>query len=124
MVAHAAHIPSSQKVTEEMVKFMTELRKVCRMFAAHFESAQRVKPPSSLHREHLCSMAMQHVKIGVVGGSDLHKITEQLGDEGVAALNKHVPTQHLLQPAYAWECVCLSSMTDVPLLCCCMYSRV
>lgn len=58
-----------------MLEFLQELRKVGPS-QCHASSC-----PLSNHASltHLLLHPLQHVKVGIVGGSDLHKIAEQLG---------------------------------------------
>ncbi|XP_052150893.1 phosphomannomutase isoform X1 [Oryza glaberrima] len=61
-------------VTPEMLQFMKQLREV-RMASLRFSSS-----PYGIHVMFwLCMYWEQHVTVGVVGGSDLVKISEQLG---------------------------------------------
>ena len=93
-----------QKATDDMLAFLQELRKVgaglraarallnCESVAAHhspaLDAASRRWPSvaAMLSRCRPHPWRLQTVTVGIVGGSDLHKIAEQLGDNRESAL--------------------------------------
>lgn len=53
--------------------------------------------------------AVQHVKVGIVGGSDLVKIQEQLGDNGEAG---QTPQQQWLGGCSRRTYICMQQLTE------------
>ena len=69
-----------------MLEFLAQLRKVWPFAAAvhllySLPDSALLSPPALSHRR----VSMQKHTVGIVGGSDLSKIKEQLGDDGTPA---------------------------------------